>query len=102
MLSCGVEIDWVIFIYFSLYSLATMGRIRQTFIKRVGEELVEKHSKSFKPDFEANKKQLEALRESGELDCPSKIVRNKLAGYVTKRMIPREGPTFHAQPVAKK
>ena len=80
-----------------------MGRIRQTFIKRVGEELVEKHPENFKADFETNKKQLEALRESGELDCPSKMVRNKLAGYMTRRMTPRDTPITRPEgPVAKR
>lgn len=78
-----------------------MGRIRQTFIKRVGEELVEKHHEDFKADFDTNKKQLQALRETGELDCPSKSVRNKLAGYMARKMTLRANPTTKPQEVAK-
>jgi len=38
-----------------------LGRIRQTFIKRTGEELLEKFEDKFTTDFETNKKAVEEV-----------------------------------------
>lgn len=71
-----------------------MGRIRQTFIKRTGDKLVRKYPNKFKQDFQANKKALQELIDSGELECPSKSVRNKLAGYLIRVMAPKSGRSY--------
>jgi len=59
-----------------------MGSIKPIFIKRVGKELIERYPEKFKEDFENNKKQVQETIERGEVECPSKGVRNKLAGYL--------------------
>ncbi|MBA2841097.1 small subunit ribosomal protein S17e [Methanococcus maripaludis] len=58
-----------------------MGRIRQTFIKRTGEELIEKFADKFTSDFEENKKAV------GEVAMIStKPLRNRIAGYITAKV----------------
>ncbi|MFH1424944.1 MAG: 30S ribosomal protein S17e [archaeon] len=61
-----------------------MGNIKQTFIKRAGKDLIEKYPTKFKPDFEQIKKTLQELMDSRELNCPSKKVRNRLAGFMVR------------------
>ena len=56
-----------------------MGRIKTTYIKRVGKKLYEKHSDNFKKDFESNKKIVNDL-----VNVKSKKLRNILAGYITR------------------
>ena len=56
-----------------------MGNIRQTFIKRVAIELIEKYPTEFTDDFSHNKKKVEELT-----DVKYKTMRNKIAGYVTR------------------
>ncbi|MFH1450500.1 MAG: 30S ribosomal protein S17e [archaeon] len=63
-----------------------MGRIRQKFIKRTGKALVERNPDKFKPEFSHNKKELQELINNGSLTSPSKLVRNKLAGYMTRKI----------------
>ena len=63
-----------------------MGRICQKFIKRTGKALVEKNPERFKPEFDHNKKELQQFVEEGTLHTPSKLVRNKLAGFITRRI----------------
>ena len=63
-----------------------MGRIRQKFIKRTGKELVQKYPKKFKEEFDHNKKELQQLITGELLYSPSKKVRNKLAGYMTRKI----------------
>ncbi|WP_459202231.1 30S ribosomal protein S17e [Methanococcus sp. CF] len=58
-----------------------MGRIRQTFIKRTGEELIEKFADKFTSDFEENKK---AVSEVAMIS--TKTLRNRIAGYVTAKV----------------
>lgn len=58
-----------------------MGRIRQTFIKRTGEELVERFPGKFTSDFEANKKAVEEVAR-----ISTKTLRNRVAGYVTAKV----------------
>lgn len=53
-----------------------MGRIKSTMIKRTTEELLEQNL-SFNGDFENNKKILSNT-------MPSKKVRNKIAGYISR------------------
>lgn len=80
-----------------------MGRIRQTFIKRVGKDLLEKYSDTFKDDFESNKKFIRGLIDTQDLNCPSKTVRNRLAGC-TVRLKQLEGRdlTYRPAPVKEK
>lgn len=56
-----------------------MGRIRTTLIKRISNQLVEKHRNKFTKNFEENKKPVFELA-----DIPSKKLKNMITGYVTK------------------
>ncbi|HEB37455.1 MAG TPA: 30S ribosomal protein S17e [Thermoplasmatales archaeon] len=56
-----------------------MGNIRQTNIKNIAIELVERFPDQFSTDFQQNKKKVEELT-----DVASKELRNKIAGYVTR------------------
>ncbi|PLW79841.1 30S ribosomal protein S17e [Candidatus Woesearchaeota archaeon] len=56
-----------------------MGRIKTALIKRVTNELVEKHKDSFTKDYEENKAIVENFA-----DIPSKKLKNIIAGYVTR------------------
>jgi small subunit ribosomal protein S17e len=56
-----------------------MGRIKTTWIKNVGKELVEKFPDKFSEDFDVNKKFLESLKV-----IEDKSVRNKVAGYIVR------------------
>ncbi|MBW9221000.1 30S ribosomal protein S17e [Methanothermococcus sp. SCGC AD-155-M21] len=58
-----------------------MGRIRQTFIKRTGNELIEKFEDKFTRDFETNKKIVEEVAL-----ISTKRLRNRIAGYITSRI----------------
>ena len=62
-----------------LPQVVTMGNIRQTYIKRVALELANRYPQEFKHDFDHNKIKV------GELtDVQSKVVRNRIAGYLTR------------------
>ncbi|MGQ9720117.1 MAG: 30S ribosomal protein S17e [Candidatus Jordarchaeum sp.] len=54
-----------------------MGKIRPSYIKRVANELAEKFSNIFTPDFDQNKKLVEKYT-----NVESKKVRNRIAGYL--------------------
>ena len=62
-----------------------MGRIKTKLIKRVTEELVEKHRQELKPEFEANKKKVAELT-----NVSSKKLRNAIAGYATRLVKTKE------------
>lgn len=53
-------------------------------IRSIGEELIRHHPDHFTTDFEANKHRVQQLT-----DVESKRVRNRIAGYITRRQ--REG-----------
>jgi small subunit ribosomal protein S17e len=55
-----------------------MGRVRQTYVKRLARDLVDADSERFSDDFDENK---DALKETGEFS--SKKLRNRVAGYIT-------------------
>ncbi len=55
-----------------------MGNIRPTYIKRVAIELVERYPDQFSADFGHNKTKVSELT-----DVHSKMMRNRIAGYVT-------------------
>jgi len=75
-----------------------MGRIKPTFIKRVGEELWEKYTERFNGDFEHNKEVLQELINAGILASPSKRMRNKVAGYLVRAVRPTHNPSYKAAP----
>lgn len=62
-----------------------MGNIRSTYIKRVALLLVERHSHEFTDDFEHNKRKVAELT-----DVRSIVMRNRIAGYVTRYRQRRE------------
>ena len=55
-----------------------MGRIRTTYIKRTSKKLVGKYGDKFSDKFKENKKTMNEIA-----DIPSKVIRNKIAGYIT-------------------
>lgn len=54
-----------------------MGRIKSTLVKRTSRQMIENSSDSFGKTFEENKKSLGST-------LPSKKMRNKIAGYITR------------------
>jgi small subunit ribosomal protein S17e len=56
-----------------------MGRIKQTYLKRVAEKLMKEYSDVFTADFQHNKTMVQE-----HTDITSKSIRNKIAGYVTR------------------
>ncbi len=56
-----------------------MGRIKTAQIKRITHELMNLHGGEFSDNFEENQQILCRL-----ISTPSKRLRNKIAGYVTK------------------
>lgn len=56
-----------------------MGRIKQTYLKRIAEKLMKEYKEEFTTDFEENKKKVQELS-----DVESKPIRNKIAGYITR------------------
>jgi len=58
----------------------TLGNIRQTFIKNIAIDLAKKYPNQFKhDDFQHNKSKVEELSDVG-----SKLLRNRIAGYITR------------------
>ncbi len=62
-----------------------MGRIKTALVKRITQELVEKHRQDFKKTFEENKPLVGKYT-----DITSKKMRNVIAGYVTRLMNAKE------------
>ena len=58
-----------------------MGRIKQTYLKRVADRLMKEYADEFTADFEENKKKVQELS-----NVESKSIRNKIAGYITRVM----------------
>lgn len=58
-----------------------MGRIKQTYLKRVADKLLVQYPEGFGTDFTENKKRVGAYT-----DITSKSIRNKIAGYITKKV----------------
>ena len=66
------------------YKGDNLGNIRQTFIKNIAIDLVKQHPNQFKhDDFQHNKKKVTELT-----DVKSILIRNRIAGYVTRRLAP--------------
>ncbi len=55
-----------------------MGKVRPAYIKRVCKELVAKYPNVFTSNFEENKHNV-----SSYASIQSKLVRNRIAGYIT-------------------
>jgi len=62
-----------------------MGNIRQKYIKRTALELMEKFPNEFNNDFQYNKAKVEQLT-----DVSTKIMRNRIAGYITRYYIQQQ------------
>jgi len=60
--------------------------------RRLSEELLQRHPEAFGPNFIENKKALEELAI-----IPSKQLRNRIAGYITKT---KESEDLEEQPAA--
>lgn len=58
-----------------------MGNIRQSNIKTISLKLIQNYNTVFTNDFENNKKM---VTEYTTID--SKVIRNKVAGYVTRKV----------------
>jgi small subunit ribosomal protein S17e len=58
-----------------------MGSIRQTFIKSTVDSLLRQYPGEFGTDFDANKEKVGKVAH-----VQSKEVRNRVAGYVTRKM----------------
>lgn len=56
-----------------------MGRVKPKYVKSLAEKLLETYPDRFTDSFEENKKAVAELAE-----IPSKSVRNKVAGYITR------------------
>jgi small subunit ribosomal protein S17e len=62
-----------------------MGNIRPKYIKRTALELLERFPEQFSEDFQANKAKVAQLT-----DVSTKIMRNRIAGYVTRYFIKKQ------------
>ncbi|RLF42187.1 MAG: 30S ribosomal protein S17e [Thermoplasmata archaeon] len=59
-----------------------MGNIRQTFIKTIAKELLERYPDQFNPgDFEHNKRMVAEVTT-----VKSNLLRNRIAGYITRQL----------------
>ena len=65
--------------------MVLLGNIRQIHIKNIAKELLKKYPNDFKhDDFQHNKKKVAELT-----DVKSILIRNRIAGYVTRLLSPR-------------
>jgi ribosomal protein S17E len=56
-----------------------MGRIKQTYLKRVAQKLVREYGDEFKTDFDGNKKKVQE-----HTNIKSIVNRNKIAGCICR------------------
>jgi small subunit ribosomal protein S17e len=61
--------------------------IKPSYIKNLGTELLTKQRENFSNDFDTNKQQ---LAKSASID--SKRVRNRVAGYITRKINTKRRP----------
>jgi len=64
------------------HSTLYMGNIRPTYIKKIANELIAKRGYAFGTDFETNKREVAV-----HTDITSKTIRNRVAGYITRRNV---------------
>lgn len=62
-----------------------MGNIRQDSIKNVAHDLLDAYPNEFKKDFQHNK-----LKVAELTDVKSIVSRNRIAGYITRILSPRQ------------
>lgn len=62
-----------------------MGNIKPTYIKRIAIELLDRFPESFTLDFAENKNKVDEL-----CDISSKTMRNRVAGYITRKVRKKE------------
>ena len=74
-----------IFKCLSFLYVSEMGRIRTQHVKRMSRKFLDLYPGEFNSNFEQNKKKMDELA-----DIPSKKLRNRVAGYVTKLVKARE------------
>lgn len=55
--------------------------VKPSYIKNIGTELLENHRDKFTGDFDENKRAV-----GSSTDIPSKSVRNRVAGYITRKV----------------
>jgi len=55
--------------------------VKPSYIKTIGTELLEFHREKFTGSFDENKKAV-----GSATDIPSKRVRNRVAGYITRKV----------------
>lgn len=72
---------------FSTLEGDTLGNIRQTHIKNIAIELVQKFPDQFKDDFQHNKKKVEELT-----DVNNNLLRNRIAGYISRYLKLQQKP----------
>ena len=65
-----------------------MGRVRQTYIKRLAKDLVTADPERFSEDFDENKQELKDMEEFN-----SKKLRNRVAGYIVRVVQNKDQPT---------
>lgn len=65
-----------------------MGRVRQTYIKRLAKDLVAADEERFSEDFDENKEELKDMEEFN-----SKKLRNRVAGYIVRVVQNKDKPT---------
>lgn len=58
-----------------------MGRIKQTYLKRIANGLMKEYGDEFSVDFDNNKGKVQEFS-----DVKSNVIRNKIAGYITRVM----------------
>jgi small subunit ribosomal protein S17e len=69
-----------------------MGNIKQTFIKTIARNMLEKYPKKFKSnDFQHNKLKVVELS-----NVDSTLIRNRIAGHITKILSPSYKKTNRA------
>ena len=62
-----------------------MGRIKQSSLKRIANELMQNYGEEFTTEFEANKAKVQE-----HSDVRSKKIRNRIAGYTVRVMKRKE------------
>jgi small subunit ribosomal protein S17e len=73
-----------------ILEVLVLGNIRQDSIKNIAHDLLEAYPKEFKnDDFQHNK-----LKVAELTDVKSIVNRNRIAGYITRILSPRERKTI--------
>lgn len=73
-----------------------MGNIRWKSVKRIGDALLSNHYDSFSLDFNHNKETIKYF-----CDDINKSIRNKLAGYITRKVYQKEHGIYSSRAHAR-